>query len=103
MSTKVSYKYFISSLIFVFVLGSILIPFSIGKIPTPNFRSGMDHGCKDASISNSSNRYINQPHRGASFHSPEFMQGYYKGFHQCSKISFNSLNNTAHPIEAKTK
>jgi hypothetical protein len=36
-----------------------------GKSP---YDSGYDHGCDDADISDSDNRYINQPEKGPSFH-----------------------------------
>jgi hypothetical protein len=48
------------------------------------YRSGYDHGCDDASISDPSDRYINQPGKGPSFHTEEFMSGYYNGFNACS-------------------
>jgi hypothetical protein len=48
------------------------------------YSSGYDHGCDDAAISNPSERYINQPGKGSSFHTEEFMSGYYNGFDACS-------------------
>jgi hypothetical protein len=48
------------------------------------YRSGYDHGCGDAAISDPSDRYINQPGKGPSFHTEEFMSGYYNGFNACS-------------------
>jgi hypothetical protein len=45
------------------------------------YRSGYDHGCDDASISDPSERYINQP---ASLRTGEFMNGYYDGYDACS-------------------
>jgi hypothetical protein len=47
------------------------------------YRSGYDHGCSDAKISDSSKRYINQPGKGPSFHTSEFMRGYNDGFESC--------------------
>jgi len=47
------------------------------------FDSGNDHGCSDAKISDSSDRYINQPENGSSSHSLEFMDGYNAGFDAC--------------------
>ena len=35
--------------------------------------SGYNHGCSDAQISDPSNRYINQPEKGPSFHTDAFM------------------------------
>jgi hypothetical protein len=43
------------------------------------FESGYDHGCSDVKISDFSDRYINQPEKGPSFHTEEFMRGYDTG------------------------
>ena len=48
------------------------------------YNSGYDHGCDDAAISEPSERYINRPGKGPSFHTEEFMNGYYDGFDACS-------------------
>ena len=48
------------------------------------YGSGYDHGCDDAKISDPSDRYINQPEKGPSFHTDEFMNGYDDGFNACS-------------------
>lgn len=50
------------------------------------FDVGYDHGCNDASISDFSNRYINQPEKGPSFHTDEFMLGYDAGYNACSDV-----------------
>jgi|SRR5918995_2738620 hypothetical protein len=47
------------------------------------YDSGYDHGCDDAGRSES-DKYINQPERGPSFHTNEFMDGYYAGLNACS-------------------
>jgi hypothetical protein len=47
------------------------------------YDSGYDHGCDDAYISNSERQYINQPGKGPSFHSDEFMRGYDDGYGNC--------------------
>jgi len=54
--------------------------FASSKSP---YESGYDHGCDDAGISNPSDRYINQPEKGPSFHTSEFMNGYDAGFNSC--------------------
>lgn len=41
-----------------------------------------DHGCDDARL-NPSDRYINEPGKGPSFHTNEFMNGYDDGFNSC--------------------
>jgi hypothetical protein len=48
---------------------------------------GYNHGCPDAQISDPSERYINQPVGGPSFHSSAFMQAYNEGFNACSDNS----------------
>src|SRR3712207_5209000 len=48
------------------------------------FDSGYGHGCSDAGIFDPSSRYINEPGKGPSFHSDDFMSGYYAGFSACS-------------------
>lgn len=47
------------------------------------YDSGYNHGCDDAGISDPSDRYINQPEKGPSFHTEEFMSGYDAGFSGC--------------------
>lgn len=51
------------------------------------YESGYDHGCDDAKIPDYSGRYINQPGKGPSSHTDEFMQGYYYGNGDCSESS----------------
>jgi len=50
---------------------------------TSPYQSGHDHGCDDASISEKSERYIEQPEKGPDFHTKEFMAGYYDGISEC--------------------
>jgi hypothetical protein len=62
-----------------------------GYAPTANasskspYESGYDHGCDDADISDPDDRYINQPEKGPSFHTNEFMRGYNDGYDSCSE------------------
>jgi hypothetical protein len=49
-----------------------------------SFESGYDHGCSDVKISEFSDRYINQPGKGPSYHTEEFMRGYDTGYNTCS-------------------
>jgi hypothetical protein len=44
------------------------------------YESGYDHGCDDADISDPDERYINQPEKGPSFYTNEFMRGYNTGY-----------------------
>ena len=59
----------------------IQLAYAGGKSP---YESGYDHGCNDADISDPDDRYINQPERGPSSHTDEFMDGYRSGFDNCS-------------------
>jgi len=74
------------------------IIFALAFFPLPSithvnaatpYESGYDHGCDDAKISDYSGRYINQPGKGPSSHSSEFMQGYYDGKGDCFESSGN--------------
>lgn len=58
---------------------SELIQKAYASSKSPN-ESGFDHGCDDADISSPSGRYINQPDKGPSNHTDEFMIGYEDGF-----------------------
>jgi len=64
---------------------------------TPTFTSGYDHGCDDAKISDVGDRYINQPEKGPSYHTEEFMQGYDDGYNECS----NDGSSTENPFKSK--
>jgi hypothetical protein len=46
------------------------------------YESGRDRGCDDARL-NPFDRYINEPGKGPSFHTNEFMSGYYDGLNSC--------------------
>lgn len=72
-------------LAFTMVTASLLIFFPTVLVNAKGpYDSGYDHGCKDAGISDASDRYINQPEKGASFHTSEFMNGYNTGISSCS-------------------
>ncbi len=55
------------------------------------YDSGYNHGCDDVKVADPSERYINQPGKGANFHSDPFMQGYKSGFNSCSVQQSDSL------------
>lgn len=59
----------------------IQLVYAGGRSP---YESGYDHGCDDAGISDPGERYINQPEKGPSFHTDEFMDGYNDGYDECS-------------------
>jgi hypothetical protein len=58
----------------------IQLAYAGGKSP---YESGYGHGCDDADLS-PSDRYINEPGKGPSYHTDEFMDGYDAGFDDCS-------------------
>src|SRR5215211_5482130 len=60
-----------------------LVPYVDAPSKSP-YKSGYDHGCDDADISDPDDRYINQPEKGPSFHTNEFMDGYNDGYDACS-------------------
>ncbi|MGB7635562.1 MAG: hypothetical protein WBL68_17725, partial [Nitrososphaeraceae archaeon] len=49
----------------------------------------LQKSCTDVGISDLSDRYINQPGKGPSFHTNEFMDGYNDGFYVCSSGTNN--------------
>lgn len=87
----------LSILSIFFAIGTLLtisVGWSISSIHAISaYDSGFDHGCNDAKISNSDNRYINQPEKGPSFHSKEFMNGYDDGFDACLSNGRENNNN----------
>lgn len=85
-------KTFVVFILMLLVLSLSVVPgITFAKSP---YQSGYDHGCDDARISDSSDRYINQPEKGPSFHTSEFMNGYDAGFNSCqSSSNYESSNN----------
>lgn len=83
------------------VLLSFLLTISLSDLQTPYanatskspYESGYDHGCDDADISDPNDRYINQPEKGPSFHTDEFMRGYNSGYDACSASSGDEESN----------
>jgi hypothetical protein len=77
----------ILTLTVVAILGATMIScqsiFVVYASSSP-YNSGYDHGCDDAGIPDPGDRYINQPEKGPTFHTGEFMSGYDDGFSACS-------------------
>jgi hypothetical protein len=70
-----------------------LVPLTAsGSSKSPN-GSGYDHGCDDEDISDPDDRYINQPEKGPSLHTNEFMRGYNTGYYSCSGDGNNEDND----------
>src|SRR5919198_1129343 len=80
MKTKLA----IAMMLITIAAVSFMIPKAMAK-GTP-FQAGYDHGCSDAKLT-FSKIYINQPGKGPSFHTEEFMSGYNVGFRVCSNKS----------------
>ncbi len=100
MSYRRTYKYLRHYLIAFFsttlLIASVLAPqiqLADAGSESP-YDSGYDHGCDDADISDPSDRYINEPGKGPSFHTDEFMQGYYAGYNDCSDVDRNSSSGS---------
>lgn len=78
-----------SFLIIAIAISSMIIPqqfigtFQVYGSERSPYDSGYDHGCDDARISDLDERYINQPEKGPSFHTQEFISGYYDGLESC--------------------
>ena len=87
----------------VFLLSSlIVISASTIHASSGPFDSGYDHGCNDATILDPSERYINQPEKGPSFHTDEFMQGYYDGYDACRKQTAKAPNESTYRSIARS-
>ena len=78
------------TLLVMAVLGASPDPISAGnKSP---YESGYDHGCDDSELK-AEDRYINEPGKGASFHTDEFMDGYRTGYQECKEGNSNDSEN----------
>ncbi len=79
-----------SAIIFITLSTLIGIQSNLGSLTFAKspYDSGYDHGCDDASISDPSDRYINQPEKGPAYHTSEFMNGYDAGFNACGSSSY---------------
>jgi len=86
----------------IIVVGSTVI--SQYSMNTPNvyasggspYDTGREHGCDDAGRSES-DKYINQHEKGPSFHTNEFMNGYYAGLNACSSGESNRSDESQPP------
>jgi hypothetical protein len=72
---------------------------AVGSSTSP-YQSGYDHGCSDARISDPSDRYINEPGKGPSFHTNEFMRGYNAGYDACSGGGGSSGDGSKSPYRS---
>lgn len=85
MTHKFFRSYLTAFLGFLLVLSILSLQLQLGHATSKSpYDSGYDHGCDDADISDPNERYINQPEKGPSFHTNEFMNGYNDGYDACS-------------------
>ena len=95
-SIKITYSQYFCIAVWIIVFLLLSVSFSALQLQTVQassnspYDSGFDHGCDDADISDPDDRYINQPGKGPSFHTDEFMSGYDDGYDDCSISSSNS-------------
>src|SRR5918912_1806054 len=81
---------FTFAVVLIVSAASLGIQYAIAK-GTP-YDSGYSHGCSDAKLT-FSERYINQPGKGPSFHTQKFMSGYNAGFSACGHESSPVASN----------
>ena len=74
----------LATIIIVSAVVYFIVPNAMAKVTS--FQAGYDHGCSDVKLTFSA-RYINQPGKGPSFHTQEFMNGYNVGFNACNHKS----------------
>jgi hypothetical protein len=91
---------FFTSFLVLILVFSAPIPLVQASSKSP-YDSGYDHGCDDAGISDPSDRYINQPEKGPSFHTSEFMNGYYSGVNSCGGNSGGSYYEQPQQAQGK--
>ncbi len=81
------------AVLFYMIFSYLLLSASVTHVSAKSpFDSGYDHGCDDAQISDPSEQYINQPEKGPSYHTSEFMGGYYAGVDACSGSNYETEN-----------
>jgi uncharacterized membrane protein YgcG len=79
------------------ILAAILIQCGQCAYAISGYESGYKHRCDDAKLSDQSEKYINQPENGPSFHSDAFVQGYESGFNSCSAHQSNNIPSSDSP------
>ena len=79
----------------------VTFPLAYGSSISP-YDSGYNHGCDDAGLS-PSDRYINEEGKGPSFHTDEFMSGYYDGFDSCGGSSGGGGGSGGESLEDKIR
>ena len=73
------------------VLLVVLTPWIASASP---YSSGYSHGCDDGKLG--FHKYLNTPGNGVDYHTPEFMQGYDKGYKACFSPNGTGDDNKIH-------
>jgi hypothetical protein len=74
-------------IIWIAIFATVGAPLSVTYASNEDpYDSGYNQGCDDAGLS-PSDTYINEPGKGPSFHTDEFMSGYRDGFQECGGSS----------------
>jgi hypothetical protein len=82
MSRRNDYAPFLGFLLIISILLSQIQ--QLEGTSESSYNAGYDHGCDDADFRYPGDRYINQPGKGPSQHSDQFMNGYEDGFNACN-------------------
>jgi hypothetical protein len=92
---------------FTITFATLLVVAVLGVSPEPvsassksPYESGYDHGCDDSELK-AEDRSINEPGKGASFHTDEFMVGYRSEYQECKEGSSNDSENDDESISVK--
>jgi hypothetical protein len=75
----------------ILVLLVVLTPRLVDASP---YSSGYSHGCDDGKLG--FHKYLNTPGTGIDYHTPEFMQGYDKGYKACFSPNGTDDDNKVH-------
>ena len=75
----------------ILVLLVVLTPRLVDASP---YSSGYSHGCDDGKLG--FHKYLNTPGNGIDYHTPEFMQGYDKGYKACFSPNGTDDDNKVH-------
>ena len=76
----------IAAVILIIIIAAVCFVTLNAMAKETPFQAGYDHGCSDAKLKLSAT-YFNQPGKGPSFHTREFMSAYNVGFSTCGHES----------------
>jgi hypothetical protein len=97
----------VKSLVILAIAIAIFLVLAVGPIAANNkalallYNTAFNHGCTDAKMVDTSQRYINQPEAYATHHTTEFMnRGYHEGFKASAALcNAVELTRTQTPID----